>query len=372
MVTVKIVERSRHAAKTLGRIDGNSFGRLETVTRLYGDAGVQRVQSQKHPDVSIAETLSGSLETAGVDKVEAPSLTLSLSCRWRGESKEWVVNMRSITDAAAEAGLTILNRSLDPVHFMGPISLELDHIELDVGQINGERSCSLDRDVFRSVVRDLEAACNCVILGENRVRERGSYVRNVVVKVYGDSRDIAVIAISGRQTGKTGLAIDDLVGLVGECRDSVAVGVRDMNRWETEVTSSNVWEFTTKVAQAVDPSRRTDHWRIHEFIDDASEMVADKITLLANMEQVRRIVASQSKVVAIGGDGCFEISACGISSFGGVSNEEHVPALAIVATPASERPRRAREAVMVARWLVSFSQTRCTTSLLIRLCSRAR
>lgn len=40
-----------------------------------------------------------------------------------------------------------------------------------------------------------------------------------------------------------------------------------------------------------------------------------------------------------------------------MKKQRYVPALANVAAPARERPRSAREAVMVAaRWLVSFSQ----------------
>jgi hypothetical protein len=140
--------------------------------------------------------------------------------------------------------------------------------------------------------------------------------------MYNDGRDIVIVAVSGGETRKTRLAIDDLVGSVGKCRNSVAIGVRDMNSWKAKVTASNVWEFSTKVAQIVVPSRGIDRWRIHELIDKASEVVAHKITPFADLEKVRRIIASQSEVVAVGGDGCLVVSTCGISSFDGVDGKE--------------------------------------------------
>ena len=85
-----------------------------------------------------------------------------------------------------------------------------------------------------------------------------------------------------------------------------------MNSGKAEITTSNIGELATKVAQAVNPSRRVDWRRVHELVDDASEVVADKIALLADLEQVRRIIASQGEVVAIGSDGCLIVSTCGI------------------------------------------------------------
>jgi hypothetical protein len=112
------------------------------------------------------------------------------------------------------------------------------------------------------------------------------------------------------------------VGLVGERRDSVAIGVRDMNSWEAEVASANVWELAAEISKTVDPSGGVDRSWIHEIIDNATKVVANNIALLADLEEVRRVVASQSEVVAIGGDGCFIVSTCGISSFSGVHEEE--------------------------------------------------
>jgi hypothetical protein len=45
-----------------------------------------------------------------------------------------------------------------------------------------------------------------------------------------------------------------------------------------------------------------------------------------------------------------------------VKKQRYVPALANVATPARERPRSAREAVMVAEWLVSLLPNAVTPS----------
>ena len=84
-----------------------------------------------------------------------------------------------------------------------------------------------------------------------------------------------------------------------------------MNSGKAEITASNIGEFATEVAQAIDPSRRVDRRWVHELVDDASEVVAHKIALLADLEEVRRIIASQGEVVAIGSDGCLIVSTCG-------------------------------------------------------------
>ena len=146
-----------------------------------------------------------------------------------------------------------------------------------------------------------------------------------------------------------------------------------MNSRKAEITPSDIRELPTKVAQAVDPSRWIDRRWIHELVDDASKVVAHEVASLADLEKVRRIIASQRKVVAIGGDGCFIVSTCGNFKLRWrllEKKQQDVPALANVATPARESPRSAREAVMVAEWLVSFSQMQCNLLLLILLCCR--
>ena len=85
-----------------------------------------------------------------------------------------------------------------------------------------------------------------------------------------------------------------------------------MNSGKAEIATSNIGELATEVAQAIDPSRRVDRRRVHELVNDASEVVAHKIALLANLEEVRRIIASQGEVVAICSDGCLILSTCGI------------------------------------------------------------
>ena len=109
--------------------------------------------------------------------------------------------------------------------------------------------------------------------------------------------------------------------LVGERRDSVAISVGDMNSGKPEVTSSNVWEFSTEVAKVVHPSGGIDGSGIDEVVDNATEVVAHKVALVADLEEIRRSITSKSEVVAIGGDGCFIVSTCGTSSFCGVDNE---------------------------------------------------
>ena len=84
-----------------------------------------------------------------------------------------------------------------------------------------------------------------------------------------------------------------------------------MNSGKSEIATSNIGEFATEVAQAVDPSGRVDWRGIHEVVDDTSEVVAHKIALLADLEEVRRIIASQGEVVAIGSDSCLIVSTCG-------------------------------------------------------------
>jgi len=86
-----------------------------------------------------------------------------------------------------------------------------------------------------------------------------------------------------------------------------------MNSGKAEITTSDVGKLATQVAQAVDPSRGVDSGWIHEIVDDASEVVAQEVALLANGEKVRRIIASQREVVLIGSnDSCSIVSACGI------------------------------------------------------------
>ena len=84
-----------------------------------------------------------------------------------------------------------------------------------------------------------------------------------------------------------------------------------MNSGKAEITASNIGELAAEVAQAVDPSGRVDGRRVHEVVDNTSEVIAHKIALLADLEEVRRIIASQGEVVAIGSDGCLIVSTCG-------------------------------------------------------------
>lgn len=252
MVAVKIVERPRHPTNTLRRVNGDGLGGRKGVTRLHWDACMQRVESEEHTNQSVAETLGGGFEAARVDEVEAPSFALGLGRLGRNESEERVVDVGRVAKSAAEGSLAELNRSLDPVHLVRPVALQLDHLEVQVGQIGTERCGALDADRLCSVVGELETTCNSVVFVEHGVRQRGGDVGDVVVEVHNDGRNVAILAVSCWKSSKTGLALDDFVRLISESRHGVAIGVGDVDRRQTGIASSNVWELAAQVAQTVD------------------------------------------------------------------------------------------------------------------------
>jgi hypothetical protein len=59
------------------------------------------------------------------------------------------------------------------------------------------------------------------------------------------------------------------------------------------------------------PSLRRDPRRVDKVISRATEVVTDEFTgLFVDVEQVGRVVTSQSEVGAIGGDSCWMVRMC--------------------------------------------------------------
>lgn len=265
---------------------------------------MQRVETKEHSGLSGAEALGGSLEAARVHKVESPSLARGLGGGGVDKSEERVVDVRSVASAAAEAGLAVLNRTLHFVHFVRPITLKLDHLKVKVRQVGAETCCTLDGDVLSSIVGDLEASRNCVVLREYRVGQSSRHIRVVVVELDDDGRNVGIVAIRRWETGEARLAIHHFVGLVAELGDGVTVRMANVNGWQTEIASSKVWELPANNSQVVHPTLRRNPGRVDEVFDRATKVIADKLAgILVDVEKVRDTIAVQGEVGAIGGNG---------------------------------------------------------------------
>ena len=107
------------------------------------------------------------------------------------------------------------------------------------------------------------------------------------------------------------------------------------------------------------PSLRRDPRWVDKVISRATKVITDELAgLLIDVEQVGRVVASQSEVGAIGGDSCCMVRRCDRRKLCGalVKKRRNAPAPAKVAALAMESPRRMREAaidvVLMARGVV--------------------
>ena len=98
------------------------------------------------------------------------------------------------------------------------------------------------------------------------------------------------------------------------------------------------------------PSLRRDPRWVDKVISRATKVITDELAgLLIDVEQVGRVVASQSEVGAIGGDSCCMVRRCDRRKLCGalVKKRRNAPAPAKVAALAMESPRRMRDAAIV-------------------------
>lgn len=98
------------------------------------------------------------------------------------------------------------------------------------------------------------------------------------------------------------------------------------------------------------PSLRRDPRWVDKVISRATKVITDELAgLLIDVEQVGRVVTSQSEVSAIGGDSYCMVRRCDRRKLCGalVKKRRNAPAPAKVAALAMESPRRMREAAIV-------------------------
>lgn len=156
---------------------------------------MQRVQSEKNANISVGELLGHCLEASSVDQVESPCLTLRLSGFGGSQGEEWVVQVRRVSSGGAETGLAVFDLLGHTVGLMRPVSVEGSHQEIGVGKINTEAGSALNGDVGGTIVAELKAACDSIVLGEDGVVQSGGNIRDVIVESHNDGRNIGIVAV---------------------------------------------------------------------------------------------------------------------------------------------------------------------------------
>ena len=164
------------------------------------------------------------------------------------------MSVTSVAFCGAEACLAVIDFAPDCVHLMIPVTVGLNDLEIKVGKVKRETCSSFNDDIAGAIVGDLEAPGNGIVLWKDGVGEHSSNVRDVVVELDLQSCYVRIIAVSCWESGDRRLARDDLVGLVEERRHCVSVRVLNMDCWQTNVTSTNIWKFPSVVGFVVMPT----------------------------------------------------------------------------------------------------------------------
>ena len=76
------------------------------------------------------------------------------------------------------------------------------------------RGQRLNRDIVLSLIGDVDAAHNGIVLGENGVRQVRCNRAVVIIQMDYQCRNILLVAHGCRQPRKPGLALHDVVGVI--------------------------------------------------------------------------------------------------------------------------------------------------------------
>jgi hypothetical protein len=127
---------------------------------------VQRIETKQDTYEAVRESLSSCSKASSVDKVEAPCLAACFGGGGRSQSEERVVEVGRVALCRAKGRLAILYRTNNTICLMRPVTLQLNHLKVQVRQVDAEAGRTFDGDRLSPIVRELEATCNSVVFGE--------------------------------------------------------------------------------------------------------------------------------------------------------------------------------------------------------------
>ena len=219
--------------------------------------------------------------------------------------------MSGVALSGAEASLAIVYFASDGVHFVTPVTVGFNNVVIDVRKVERETCSSLDNNITRSIVRDLETPGDGIVLWEDAVRKHGADIGHVVVKLNLESSHICIIPVGCGKSRDGWLSGDDLVALVEKCRYCIAIGVLNVDCGQANVAATNIWKLSPVVCLVVVPAPSQDEGRWDEIRDWSSEMVGDQVAICCvDMEQIGDVIACQREVTTVRSN-CWDMLAIG-------------------------------------------------------------